>query len=106
MKVEDWYTPERGMASYESVSPAMITYKEKQFVVVSWRRMGPSLYSMRHRLAEQITTLRSSRRLPISKPGEKHGWDGFASWQDKERHNLGIRFHLRRECLCTKTPSN
>lgn len=82
MKVEDWYTPERGMGSYESVSPAVITYKEKQFVVSPGEDGTIALLD--------ATSLGGTdhhtpifQTPPISKSGEKHGWDGFASWQDK-----------------------
>ena len=82
MKVEDWYTPEGRMASYESVSPAMITYKDKQFVVSPGEDGTIALLDATSLGgADHHTPL--FQTPPISKPGEKHGWDGFASWQDK-----------------------
>jgi hypothetical protein len=83
MKVEDWYTPQKQMASYESVSPAVINYKEKQFVVTPGEDGTIALLD--------VTSLGGAdhrtpifQTPPVSKPGEKHGWDGFASWQDKD----------------------
>ncbi len=83
MKVEDWYAPEKAMASYESVSPATVTYKEKQFVVAPGQDGTLALLDAASLGgADHHTPL--FQTPPISKPGEKHGWDGFASWQDKE----------------------
>ena len=39
---------------------------------------------MPRRWAAPITILRSSKRRLSPRPGEKHGWDGFATWQDKD----------------------
>jgi len=82
MKVKDWYTPEGGMASLENVSPVTFTYKEKQLVVAPGKDGSIALLdaaslggSDHHTPLFEATS--------ISKTGEKHGWDGFASWQDK-----------------------
>ena len=83
MKVADWYTPAGGMASYESVSPATFTYKEKQLVVAPGK--DGSLALLDAALlggADHHTPLFETP--PVTKAGEKHGWDGFATWQDKE----------------------
>jgi hypothetical protein len=83
MKVEDWYTPATHMASYQSVSPVTITYKEKQFVVAPGDDGSIALLDAASLGgADHHTPL--FRTPSISRPGEKHGWDGFASWQDKE----------------------
>jgi hypothetical protein len=83
MKAEDWYTPEGGMASYENVSPVTFTYQERQFVVAPGRDGSLALLDATSLGgADHITPLFETSRL--SEPGEKHGWDGFASWQDKD----------------------
>ena len=67
MKVEDWYTPDGGMASYESVSPVAFTYKEKQLVVAPGKDgQSRPCWTLR-RWAARITTLRSSKHLPSPK---------------------------------------
>ena len=71
------------MASYESVSPVTFTYKEKQFVVAPGEDGSIALLDATSLGgADHHTPL--FQTPPISKPGEKHGWDGFASWQDKD----------------------
>jgi hypothetical protein len=83
MKVEDWYTPEGGMASYESVSPATFTYKGKQLVVAPGKDGSIALLDAASLGgADHHTPLFETPAL--SKAGEKHGWDGFATWQDKD----------------------
>ena len=83
MKVEDWYTPDGGMANYSSVSPVTFTFKEKQFVVAPAR-------DGRIALLDAASLGGADHHTPlfetpaISKAGEKHGWDGFATWQDKD----------------------
>ena len=83
LKVEDWYTPDGGMASYESVSPVALPSRKGNS---SWllRRDGgialldaASLGGVDHHTPLFETP-------PIAKAGEKHGWDGFATWQDKD----------------------
>jgi outer membrane protein assembly factor BamB len=83
MKVEDWYTPDGGMASYENVSPVTFDYKGKQLVVAPGKDGTFALLD--------ATSLGGSdhhtplfETAPIFKPGQKHEWDGFASWQDKD----------------------
>ena len=81
-KVEDWYTPSSGMASYENVSPITFTYKEKQYVVAPGSDGSLALLDAASLGgADHKTPLFETS--PISKPGEKHVWDGFASWQEK-----------------------
>lgn len=83
MKIKDWYTPEGGMASYESVSPITFTYKEKQLVVAPGKDGSIALLDAASLGgADHHTPLFETPS--VSKPGEKHGWDGFASWQDKD----------------------
>ena len=80
---QDWYTPEGGMASYESVSPATFTYKEKQLVVAPGKDGSLALLDAASLGgADHHTPLFETP--PVAKAGEKHGWDGFAAWQDKK----------------------
>lgn len=82
MKVRDWYAPSRGIPSYEGISPVVFAGKEKQLVVAPGNDGSIALLD-----AESLggpdhhTPLAESS--PISRHGERHGWDGFAEWQDK-----------------------
>jgi hypothetical protein len=83
MKIQDWYTPAGGMASYESVSPVTFTYKEKQLVVAPGKDGSLALLDAASLGgADHHTPLFETS--PVAKAGEKHGWDGFATWQDKQ----------------------
>ena len=83
MKVADWYTPAGGMASYESVSPATFTYKERQLVVAPGKDGSLALLDAASLGgADHHTPLFETP--PVAKAGEKHGWDGFAAWQDRK----------------------
>ena len=82
MKVADWYTPSTAMGNYENVSPIIITYKEKQLVVAPGKDGSLVLLDAASLGgADHHTPLFETPA--ISQPGEKHTWDGFASWQDK-----------------------
>jgi hypothetical protein len=83
MKVRDWYTPDGGIGSYEAVSPATFTYKDRQLVVAPGKDGSLVLLDAASLGgADHHTPLFET--APTAKPGEKHGWDGFASWQDKD----------------------
>ena len=83
MKAEDWYTPDGAMAGYENVSPIIFTYKEKQLVVAPGKDGSLALLDAASLGgADHKTPLFETSR--IAEPGAKHGWDGFASWQDKD----------------------
>jgi len=83
MKVEDWYTPQGAMAAYESVSPITFAYKDKQYVVAPGKDGSIALLDAASLGgADHRTPL--AETAPLTKAGEKHGWDGFASWQDKD----------------------
>lgn len=83
MKVEDWYTPEGGMASYAGVTPITFAFKEKQVVVAPGKNGSLVLLDAKSLGgADHHTPLYETPAL--SKPGEKHGWDGFASWTEKD----------------------
>ena len=83
MKVKDWYAPAGGMASYKYVSPATFTYKEKQYVAAPGKDGTVDLLDAAALGgADHHTPLAES--APVAKAGEKHGWDGFAAWQDKD----------------------
>jgi outer membrane protein assembly factor BamB len=82
MKVQDWYKPEPEMASYESVSPVTFDYKGKQVTVAPGEDGSITLLDVESLGgADHHTPL--FQTTPVSKPGVKHLWDGFASWQDK-----------------------
>lgn len=82
MTVKDWYTPEGGMGSYENVSPATFTYKEKQFVVAPSKDGTLALLDVASLGgADHHTPLFET---PVAKPGDKHTWDGFAVWADRD----------------------
>jgi outer membrane protein assembly factor BamB len=82
-KVHDWFTPQGGMASAEYVSPATFDYKGKQLVVAPGKDGSIALLDAAALGgADHQTPLFETD--PVSKPGEKHTWDGFASWQDKD----------------------
>lgn len=83
MKVEGWYTLDGAMAGYENVSPLTFTYKERQLVVAPGIDGSLALLDAASLGgADHKTPLFETSR--ISEPGAKHGWDGFASWQDKD----------------------
>lgn len=82
MKVNDWYTPEGGMASYVGVTPITFAFKEKQVVVAPGKDGSLVLLDAKSLGgADHHTPLYETQAL--TKPGEKHGWDGFASWIEK-----------------------
>jgi hypothetical protein len=83
MKVKDWYTPEGGMATYRGVSPITFTYKEKQLVITPGKDGGIVLLDAASLGGSDHHTA-LAEAAPLSKAGETHGWDGFASWQDKD----------------------
>ena len=72
-----------GWPTIASVSPVAFTFKEKQFIVAPAR-------DGRIALLDAASLGGADHHTPlfetpaISKAGEKHGWDGFATWQDKD----------------------
>lgn len=83
MKEQDWYTPTAGIGTYQGVSPVTFTYKEKQLVVAPGQDGRIALLDAASLGgADHHTPLFET--APISKPGTKHGWDGFAAWQEKD----------------------
>jgi hypothetical protein len=83
MKVQDWYTPNGGMASYESVSPVTLNFKDKQLVIAPGKNGSLALLDAAS-LAGTDHQTPLFETAPFAKPGEKHGWDGFATWEDKD----------------------
>jgi hypothetical protein len=83
MKVRDWYTPQGRMSTYEDVSPITFTYKGKQLVVAPGREGRIALLDASS-LGGSDHHTPLSETSPITKPGEKHGWDGFSAWQAKD----------------------
>ena len=81
-KVDDWFTPQGSVASYEHVSPITFAAAKKQLVVAPGKDGaialldGESLGG-----ADHHTPLFETPALTA--PGTKHMWDGFAAWTDK-----------------------
>jgi hypothetical protein len=83
MKTENWYTPAGGMGSFLGVSPVTFTYKGKELAVAPGKDGSIALLDAQAPGgADHQTSLFETPAL--AKPGEKHGWDGFAEYQDKE----------------------
>jgi outer membrane protein assembly factor BamB len=83
MKVKDWYTPTEKMAGYEHVAPVTFVYKEKQLIVAPGKDGTLALLDAAS-LGGEDHHSPLFQTSSISRPGEKHGWDGFASGQDKD----------------------
>ncbi len=83
MKTENWYTPAGGMGNYESVSPIVFAYKGKELAVAPGKDGTITLLDAETPGgADHQTPLFETPAL--AKLGEKHGWDGFAEYEDKE----------------------
>jgi hypothetical protein len=83
LKVHDWYTPAGGMGNYESVSPMIFEHKDKQLVVAPGKDGTIALLDAAlPGGTDHHTPLFET--APVARPGAKHSWDGFASWQDKD----------------------
>jgi len=83
LKVQDWYTPDVGMGNYESVSPVIFVHKDKQLVVAPGKDGSIALLDAAS-LGGPDHHTPLFETAPVAKPGAKHSWDGFASWQDKD----------------------
>jgi outer membrane protein assembly factor BamB len=82
LKVQDWYAPAGGMGNYDSVSPVTFEQKDKQLVVAPGKDGSFALLDAASPGGpDHHTPLFET--APLAKPGAKHSWDGFASWQDK-----------------------
>jgi hypothetical protein len=83
MKVKDWYSIPDGLESYEYVSPIVFEYKGKQLIAAPGKD-GSIVLLDQSSLGggDHHTALAES--APLAKQGEKHHWDGFAAWQDKD----------------------
>lgn len=83
MKAKDWYTSTGGSGAIQNVSPITFAYKGKQLVVAPGKD-GSFVLLDAAALggADHHTAL--SETASFSKAGEKHSWDGLASWQDKD----------------------
>ncbi len=82
MKIKDWYTPEEGMVAYAGISPLILTYKDKPYVVAPGKQGSVALLDA-SLLGGSDHHTPVFQTNPLGKPGQKHGWDGFATWQDK-----------------------
>jgi outer membrane protein assembly factor BamB len=83
MKAEDWYVPEGGMANYQFISPVTFSYKGMQLVVAPGNDGKIVLLDVAS-LGGTDHHTPLFETPPVSNPGQKHGWDGFATWQDKD----------------------
>jgi outer membrane protein assembly factor BamB len=83
LKVQDWYTPAGGMGNYENVSPVTFEQRTKQLVVAPGKDGTIALLDATSPGgADHHTPLFET--APVARPGAKHSWDGFATWQDKD----------------------
>jgi hypothetical protein len=83
MTVKDWYTPTGGIGNIEHVTPVTFAHKSRQFVAAPGKDGSFVLLDATSLGgADHHTPL--STTASFSKAGEKHTWDGFASWQDKD----------------------
>lgn len=83
LKVQDWYTPAGGIGNYENVSPVTFEHKEKQLVVAPGKDGSIALLDAASPGgADHHTPLFET--AGIAKPGAKHSWDAFATWEDKD----------------------
>jgi outer membrane protein assembly factor BamB len=83
LKVQDWYTPAGGMGNYESVSPLTFEHKDMQLVVAPGNDGTIALLDAASPGGpDHHTPLFET--APVGRPGAKHSWDGFATWQDKD----------------------
>lgn len=83
MKPTDWFTPKAAPANIQYVTPVTFTYKGRSlavapgedgsFVLLDAASLGG---------ADHHTPL--AQTPSFSKAGEKHGWDGFGTWEDKD----------------------
>jgi outer membrane protein assembly factor BamB len=83
MKTLNWYTPSGGMGSYRGVSLIAFDYKGKDLAVAPAKDGSVALLDAETPGgADHQTALFETPAL--AKPGERHGWDGFAEYEDKE----------------------
>lgn len=83
LKPKDWYAPTDTSGNIQYVSPVTFPYKGRQLAVAPGG--GGSLVLLDAASlggADHHTPLAETASL--SKAGEKHSWDGFAAWQDKD----------------------
>ena len=83
LKPTDWFTPEGGMAAFEAVSPVSFDYQGKLYVVAPGKDGAVALLDAASLGgADHHTPLFQTAAL--TRPGQKHAWDGFATWTDKD----------------------
>jgi hypothetical protein len=83
MKPKDWFTPSKGMGAYQAISPLIFDYKDKHLVAAPGDDGTIALLDIGS-LGGGDHDTPLSESAPITAPGEKHGWDGFATWRDKD----------------------
>jgi hypothetical protein len=83
MKTENWFTPSGGMGSYRAISPIVFAYKGKELALAPGKDGTIALLEAEAPGgADHQTPLFETPGL--AKPGEKHDWDGFAEYEDKD----------------------
>ena len=83
LEVKDWYTPKGGYAHLEHVSPVVFRYQGKELLVAPGADGSVVLLDAASLGGpDHHTALFESS--PLSKRNEKHSWDSFAAWQDKQ----------------------
>ena len=92
MKVKDWYTPEVGMATLSRrLSDHLHATRKASSLVVAPGKDGSIALLDAASLGGSDHHTALAEAAPLSKSGEKHGWDGFAaSWQDKDGTACGF----------------
>jgi hypothetical protein len=83
LKAHDWYSPEGGFANYEHVSPILLALDKRQVVATPGKDGTIALLDV-------ASLGGSDHHTPlfetgsVAKTGEKHSWDGFATWSEKD----------------------
>ena len=83
MKPTDWYTPTSGLATIHNVSPLAFTYKGKSLIIAPGED-GKFVLLDAASLGGPDHHTPLAQTASFSKAGEKHGWDGFGTWEDKD----------------------
>jgi outer membrane protein assembly factor BamB len=83
VQVKDWYTAAGSLGNIEHVTPVTFSSKGKQYVVAPGKD-GSFVLLDAASLGGSDHHTPLSTTASFSKPDEKHMWDGFSSWQDKD----------------------
>lgn len=83
LKAQDWFAPVGGYANYEHISPILLALDKRQVVVTPGNDGTIALLDV-------ASLGGSDHHTPIfetgtlAKAGERHSWDGFATWSEKD----------------------